>query len=339
MSNKLRGLSALVSCAFFLLQPFSMAAFAELIPQQTDPAALPSPTTGSPSPTPTVPSLSTVITPEIANLLAPSGNQQQTILDIAQHGGTLTFSGDFVNNNNLHIISTSSQYLTANIFATGNIINAANASISTLVPTGYSGAVPGLNLVLSAGSNIINAGTITSAGSLSMNAGNSIINMIAPQAPSVAPMMQAQTDISMQAASIINQGIVQSALANINLASMVNTLDINALGGSFSAVNGVINVATPDVLSNGVLNILSGDFISKSLNLQSGALNVAANSIVGSLNVDAGSASVSCNSGNLTIGNFHVSGESSNSLNSFSAFTGEAKTPHTYTTKTVTCFL
>ncbi len=191
MPNKL---SALISCAFILLQPFT-AVFADPI-TGTDPVAVSPVSSGAPAQAPQVPALSSTVTPEIASLLTPAANQQQTILDVALTGGTINFTGDFVNKDNLYIISTSSQYLTANLFASGNIVNAANASISTLIPTGVTGAISGLNLVLTAGANIINAGTISSAGSLAMNAGNAIINTVVPQTQPVVPMLQAQSELA-----------------------------------------------------------------------------------------------------------------------------------------------
>ena len=318
MLNKPRQLCALISCAFILLQPYA-ACLADPL-SNIDPVAPPPQSSGAPGPAPLVPSLSNTVPPEIAALLAPSTNQQQTILDIAQTGGTISFTGDFINKDNLYIISTSSQYLTANLFASGSIYNAANASISTLIPAGISNAISGLSLVVTAGNNILNAGTISSAGALSLNAGNSIVNIIAPQTPNVIPSMQAQTDLSMQAVNIINQGSIQSALANINIASLTNSLAINSLGGSFSAPTGIINVLTPDVLSSGALDILGGDFISKALDLQSDAVNVQANSIFGILNLDASTAAVQCTTGNLIIGNFQVSGKTNNALNAFSSF-------------------
>ncbi|MBX9571288.1 MAG: hypothetical protein K2X77_20495 [Candidatus Obscuribacterales bacterium] len=278
---------------------------------QTSPIApttesIPASEHGSPLPPPQAPGASNVLTPEITSLLVPSANQTQTIFDVGNTQGVLHFT-DLINTDSLHIVSTNAQYSTATIFASGNIINA--GTITTLIPTGFTGAISNLNLVLNAGGSIFNSGTISSAGSLNLTAGNVIVNVVTPQLPQSIPVMQAQTDLVMQATSIINQGTINSAIGNVNLCSATSNLAINNIAGTISAPNGFINVFTADMLHSATLDILGGDFVSRALKLKSGLVSVDVNSISGPVNLTAVEAALVAHTGTLEFGTANVSGD------------------------------
>lgn len=200
-----------------------------------NPGALP-PVPAAPPPLPSTPELQAVLTPEISALLAPSPSAQNVFIDIAQHNGTISYSTDFVNNNILTLFTSNPAFTSASIFAP-NIFNAHGASITTVLPGGgYAGAInTPLNLVLNATGGIFNAGTIASSGNLSMTA--QVIANVAPTPSMVAPVMQAVDNVSMTAGTLFNQGVIASALANINIASLTNSIAINSIGGTFSAPN------------------------------------------------------------------------------------------------------
>lgn len=156
---------------------------------------------------------STILPSSITNALNP----EPVFLDMAQHNGTLSFSGDFVNSSNLTLYTSNPAFSSITISA-ANIINSQGATISTVLPAcGYAGAINApLNLVLNATNGIFNAGTIASSGSLSMNA-QVIANVVA--SPNFAPpVIQSVDTVSMMSSTIINQGIITSALSNINIA-------------------------------------------------------------------------------------------------------------------------
>src|SRR5262249_50076679 len=139
-------------------------------------------------------------------------------------------------------VSTSPTVNTAVINA-NNILNQQGGLISTVLPAsglpGVSGAIPGLNLSLNAIQNIVNAGTIMSAGNLSLTAGGSITNALPAGATGVSPVMQALGNVNLQAASIVNQGLIASQLSNVNFATaaLQNSGAIRALSGSVAIQN------------------------------------------------------------------------------------------------------
>ena len=263
------------------------------------------------APSPTVPTSSLVITPEIAAALAPVQNANRIILDIAQTGGQINVSGanTWTNDSNLIVISTSSLFQTATLSAQ-TIFNPANTSISTIIPADLSitGAISNLNLVLTAGS-IYNAGIISSAGSLAMQA-NVIANVAIPTM--ALPIMQSVDVMSMVAPTILNQGVISSALSGINISSLTNSLAINSLGGTFSALNGTIQIGSPEILNSVLnINILGGDFLSKTLNLNAdvGLMSASFNSVSGLIHLRAQDAYMGTHLGDLNIGHQFVNGD------------------------------
>ena len=125
---------------------------------------------------------------------------------------------DFGNNNfanaaggTIYAISSNSAIQTAQISAL-NIFNA--GTITTIIPTGglpgYSTAnlVQGLNLSLSAVQNIVNTGSLTSAGSLAVSAPAVYNALPAATAASVAPIMSAVQSLNVQTNNLINSGTI-----------------------------------------------------------------------------------------------------------------------------------
>jgi hypothetical protein len=227
--------------------------------------------------------------------------------------GTYSVTGNFVNNtNNLVFISTNPNIHTATISASGGIFNPMGASISTIVPSGYANAVSNLNLSLIAQAGIYNAGSIISAGSLAMTA--PVIANVHPASigsTGSAPVMQALTgNVNMQTTMLLNQGAIAAATGNIILSNLTNNLAINALGGTFNAPSGAINIGTQNLADQLNLQILGGDFLAPVLNISTGSAGVAtvqANSITGTVNAVAGDVSLSTTStSSLTLGNLQV---------------------------------
>lgn len=246
-----------------------------------------------------------LITPAVASSLSHVVNGPSSI-NIASTGGVLNV-GNWINSNTLSIYSSNPNVRTATISSTGSIINPVGASITT---------IGGLNLVLLAQNGIYNAGSIVSSGALSMTA--PVIANVHPSsigATGAAPVMQAMNGhVNMAVSTLLNQGTISSAIGNINITPINNssTLAINGVGGSFNALQGLINIGTQNISNQLNLQILGGDFISQALNLTSGAtglLSMQANSVSGMVNATAGDAYIGVNSGLLNLHNLSIGGD------------------------------
>ena len=116
----------------------------------------------------------------ISNLVIPQG---VTAIDKITNSSVFNISGNLTNSGTLYAISLNPTITSATINAL-NINNLSRGLISTNLPgslPGSAGILPAsytpiTNLTLNAVNNINNAGTIASAGSLSLNAGGSISN-------------------------------------------------------------------------------------------------------------------------------------------------------------------
>ncbi len=262
---------------------------------------------------PVVPSSANIITPSIAANLAKVVNAPQLVIDVGNlQNGVYAITGNFINTHNLTFVSSNQNIHTATLAVTGSIFNPVGASLSTLIPSGYSNAVANLNLVLNAQTGIFNAGSIVSAGALSMSApvvANVHPSTIGALGPS--PIMQAMTgDVGILTSTLLNQGTISTVVGNINISNLTNVLAVNALGGTFNAANGqgLINIGIQNLTDQLDLQILGGDFISNALNLNAGAagsVNMQANLVSGVLNVSGCNAIVSSES-SLTLGNLNL---------------------------------
>ncbi len=277
--------------------------------------------------------------PELASITGNATQFQGTnVIDISQltTPGFLTFPGNLYNSGTLYIVSTNAAVTTAQLTAL-NIVNATNATISTVIPAGglpqVNDANSRLNLVLNAANNIWNAGTISAAGSLTLTAGNSITNAAFPATgsptqlpgPAITPMLQSVHDLSLFAPNITNAGLVSSQ-SNLNVAnSIASNLVISNQGGRFEAVSGVINVQSalssinafaPGCGENFALTVSGGAFAAGLLNFSSGSgsLTVNTEALNGLVNVTGRNINVQAkgevNMGQMiAIGDPHIEGD------------------------------
>src|SRR5207249_4729689 len=123
---------------------------------------------------------------------------------------------------------------------------APGGTISTIVPTFIQSLLSSttvhqqINLSLTALGNIINAGSITSSGTLSLRAGGSIINQLPTGAAAgmPSPVLAGITGVNLYAGSgnIVNNGVIQSALGSINLTgAATKDLIVNNIQGQILA--------------------------------------------------------------------------------------------------------
>jgi adhesin HecA-like repeat protein len=102
-----------------------------------------------------------------------------TVINDFAHAAALTLLGDLINSGKFYAVSSSSDSQNANISA-NNIFNNSGALLTSVLPSaglpGYANAIHNLSLNLTAQNNLVNAGTISSAGNLSVTAGGAITN-------------------------------------------------------------------------------------------------------------------------------------------------------------------
>ena len=203
---------------------------------------------------PSDPSVSPLLVQSGTSVLDASSIQSSTGLTVSP-GATavidfgsasqMTFSGDILNSGSIYAFSSNPAVTTAS-FAAANIFNNQGSILSTVLPANLTGfttnAVSNLNLSLTALNQIVNMGTISSAGNLSLTAGNSIVNQ------SVISAAQ-NLNIASVLGSVTNSGIMSAAAGNLNISSLVNSnLLVNNLGGRMEALLGTISMSVETFL-------------------------------------------------------------------------------------------
>lgn len=279
------------------------------------------------------------VTGALANLLIPHG--VTAVQDFAA-SRTLNVLGDLNNFGTLLAVSSASN-TTASIVAT-NIFNQPGALISSIAPTaglpGFPVLSPVVNLNLQASNSVVNAGTISSSGSLNVSGGQSITNA-SPSSPVISTgastaTMQAQSGLNLSALNIINggnlignnavtiatanlsnAGTIQSLLGDVTISntlapalglsiSATPTSSIQALNGSISVIDGAASLKAPT-------QIIGGRLLAQTINFANdcGALTVHLDDISGAVNVTAGSADLQVSNGShgMDLNQFNVTGD------------------------------
>lgn len=240
---------------------------------------------------------------------------------IANAARGINVAGDLTANGTL--FGQSSVPTTFNVNA-GNISIGSSGTITTVVPVALQGIIQqsnAVNLNIVSAGNVINHGAITSSGSLSILASGSVLNSLSASvaqatSQSVLPAIMAQNDVSIASAvgNIVNSGIINSVVGNVNLSSIgVTNLLVNNVSGLVSAQNGSINVRDQLFAAKALTTISGGDFLSQSLNIfgGNGAVAIDVKQITGLINVVGGEAHLAAETPNLKIGSFALSGDPS----------------------------
>jgi len=249
-------------------------------------------------------------------------------------GSQLKLSGDLVNKGHL-FIGSSNQAVTAAQISAANIVNRQGAELSSALPNGgvggFTSSVANMDLVLSAVQNILNQGTIRSSGNLSMTAGGSIINI--PGTTGTAPVMQAVNNINLQAASIVNGGLIASQLGTIAAytSQLVNSGSIQAQAGNVQIANLSGNSLTVDntlgqitaqnsILfqtlgstseSKATLSVSGGTLSAEDVSFVSpdGRVSVAVDRLDGNVSVSGGTAEIGAQEGDVKLAEVHLTGD------------------------------
>lgn len=241
-----------------------------------------------------------------------------TALGNFSDNGSLNVLGDLVNRGSIYGYSTNAANLTGTLSA-NNIINTRSGVISSVTPgelTSISSqAVADFSLELNAAKDIVNAGRITSGGSLKLIAGNSITNALLPGETGSTPVLQATHAVNLTAGSgaINNAGLISSLHGDINIQaqSTKTALAINGVGGTFNASNGNINIRDAASLDAGDVTLSGGDYLSQNLNIfaYQGDVNGNLGQLTGHLNTYATTAHVYAQTDTLTLGSNCITGD------------------------------
>src|SRR4030095_9598787 len=143
-------------------------------------------------------------TKSIENLVIP---RHVTAIGDFGLGSGLILSGNLTNAGRLLAVSSNSAVSTAS-FSAVNIYNSQGALLTSILPrggfAGFATAVNDLSLGLTARDDIVNAGTISSAGNLTLAAGRSIVNASDAAVRGHAPLLQAINNLNLLSAQIVN---------------------------------------------------------------------------------------------------------------------------------------
>lgn len=242
----------------------------------------------------------------LSNIAALTVSQGATAVINFSNTANLSVLGNIANSGSIYAYSSNPAVSTAN-FTAQNIYNNQGAVLSTVLPASILGTLTNVNsnlsLNLSAINNIVNAGTISSSGALSMSAG-SIAN---------TGIMQALQAVNLSTATLVNSGTIASLTSNVNIASMMSqNLLVNNTHGSIQALLGNINMSTS---SSGIekllLSIMGGDVRAQALNLlnPNGSVEVNIGKLDGMVNVEACSAHVTASTQTLNLGSLKLTGD------------------------------
>lgn len=222
---------------------------------------------------------------------------------------SVNFTGNINNSGNIFAISTNANYTTATFNAL-NIYNNQGAVFSSMLPASYTGfgnVVSNLNLALLASNQIVNHGTISSAGNLAMTA-QSIVN--------TGVINAAQNlNIASQLGSLVNSGIISANAGNLNISSLAaQNLVINNINGTLQSILGNVNFSTTissDVLEKLNINLTGGNVIARELNFDAanGTVDVNANTLDGIVNINSCGAHIIANTPVLSLGHMNISGD------------------------------
>ncbi len=174
-------------------------------------------------------------------------------------------TGDLVNYGKVYAASDGPEGNRANIVA-HDIVNHQDATISSVLPpsveTSSTIAQGPVDLHLSASNDLSNFGTISSSGTLTLEAGGHVHN---------AGSASAQSNVSIQSSTILNSGFITSVRSDVTLSTPTATnMSVNNTGGTINALNGNINIREEGYSLKNDTILLGGDFNSQKLNLNAG---------------------------------------------------------------------
>ena len=220
----------------------------------------------------------------LSSLVIPQG--VNGILNFSRND-LLKVSGNVLDLGSLYAVSTNQAVRTASLSALGINVGQ-NALLTTVLSpntlSAFPSAIPDLSLNLSAVNDIVNSGTIGSAGHLNLTAGSG---------------------------TLINSGVITSATGNVNFAAPASKdISINNLNGRIEAA-GNINVRQTSYTGNASTKLSGGDWLSQRLNINggSGAVDVNVGEVSGQLTTVADTAHITAATPTLKLGGQCITGD------------------------------
>jgi len=210
----------------------------------------------------------------------------------------LTITGNLNNYGSL-LTGSTTKGASDNILAT-TIFNAYGGAIGSY--TG-GGGLFAADPVLTGTNGIANAGTISSAGNLTLNA--PVVYNIATtdNGATTQATISAARNVNINTQALNNAGIIAALTGNVNVASNA-ALSVNSAGGVFVADNGNLNFSA----NNSNLSMMGGDYYSKNLNLD--AANATVDTFIGEVsgqvNANASCVHLNAESTSLTLGSVNA---------------------------------
>jgi hypothetical protein len=166
----------------------------------------------------------------ITSLTIPEGVRGYT--NVANGANGFNFGSQLTNAGSLYVFSNN-QAVTSGTLSATNILNSTTGLITSNLPSTASWlgqTVSNLSFTLSAVNNIINQGTISSAGNLSLVAGNTITNSLTNITASVTPTIQALNNLTFNAPNIVNTGLIMQVMQPVkNIASFFDVVTCNSI--------------------------------------------------------------------------------------------------------------
>ncbi|HNB24388.1 MAG TPA: hypothetical protein PKZ32_18345, partial [Candidatus Melainabacteria bacterium] len=208
---------------------------------------------------------------------------------------------------------------TPNVMAVLNMANlniAPGGLLTSNLPSGMSiaGVYASAGMQLNVAGNIVNQGTISSAGDLNLSALGSITN----QAVSSSAIISGQNvNLLIGSGTLVNSGLIQAAQAlNINSPSSSTDISINNTKGVLSAIGaesipGIINIRQDgSALELANVKVVGGELAATSgINVYGKNMDIDVDTINGAISSKGSSAHVSVSAGNLVLGDQILSGD------------------------------
>jgi adhesin HecA-like repeat protein len=225
-----------------------------------------------------------------SSLVVPVG---VTAVGDFSRGSDFRLSGDLSNFGTVEALNDGRGKRAGSFYA-NNISNQAGALISSQG-----------DLIIAASSNLSNDGSITSDGSVTLSAKN-LTN---------SGTVSAVRDVNLSAEAITNTGAITSISSNVNIDNPTiansGTFIIDNRGGNISALNGAINVRTPQYTGAQNTYLVGGNLLSSELNLNAGggSADVDVEELTGMVNSTGTAAHVTADTSVLNLGTICLTGD------------------------------
>lgn len=242
--------------------------------------------------------------------------QNVTILG-AHSGSSLSITGNLINSGTFLALPNGAA--TTFSLTAAMVQNNAGAIISSIVPTNLLGSIAqplaAINLNINTLGSLVNLGSISSSGVLSVNAGGAIINGAAGvTSPQAVMSGLLGTNLNSAIGNIVNTGTITSQLGNVAITTaLARDLSVNNVLGNIIANAGTVSFSNLNPLVKGDMN-LSGGLVqgtSIEFNSNDGVVRAFLDEIRGPVDVNAGEVHLAVAGGELALRRMNLTGDPS----------------------------